>query len=131
MRGRKPRPTALKILSGSQASQINRREPKFRLARGARPPAWLGFHGRGLWRRLAPLLAEKGVLTVGDLPAFENLCDEYDIVRRDPADNQARDRLRKWVIEFGLSPSSRSRISSILGEPVDELQAFLAQKRGR
>jgi hypothetical protein len=74
---------------------------------------------------------EKSVLSVVDVPAFEMLCSEYDIIRRDPLDNQARDRLRKWMVEFGLTPSSRGRVASIAGGPIDELQAFLAQDRGR
>jgi phage terminase small subunit len=130
MRGRKPQPTALKLLNGTQACRINRNEPKYPLAWGAAPPKWLGRYGRSLWRRLAPLLVKQGVLTVIDLPALEMLADEWDNIRRNPQENGARDRLRKWMLEFGLTPSARSRISSMPENTADELTLFLNSQKG-
>jgi len=125
VRGRKPAPTSLKILAGMRQDRVNEREPKFPLAHGARPPSWLGGYGRALWRRLLPGLVERGLVTIADIPAFEQLCDEYDWIRRVPTDAGARDRFRRWLVEFGLTPSARSRIRCTVAAPVDELQAFL------
>jgi len=129
MRGRKPAPTSLKILGGTRRDRLNDQEPRFPSAEGARPPSWLGGYGRGLWRRLLPDVVEAGLVTVADIPAFTMLCDEYDWMRRDPTNGGARDRLRRWLIEFGLTPSGRSRIRCMVEAPVDELSAFLGSGR--
>jgi phage terminase small subunit len=130
-RGPKPLPTRLKILKGTRSDRVNQREPAFPLAaKGGRPPRWLGTYGRELWRELAPVLIDRGVLTIVDIPAFTLLCDEWDIFRRDPVDNGARDRLRKLFGEFGVTPSARSRVSGNGAAPRDELAAFL-ENRGR
>jgi phage terminase small subunit len=129
MRGRKPKPTSLKILSGAQPCRINTREPQLPVAPAAKAPAWLGKFGRELWDRLHPVLSSAGLLTAGDIPAFEQLCDEYDAIRRDPLCAAPRDRYRRLLVEFGLTPSSRSRIKSTAETPKDKLSVFLATKR--
>jgi phage terminase small subunit len=132
MRGRKPRPTALKILRGERSDRINDCEIVLSPAEVDKPPAWLGRYGVELWQQYARVLADAGLLTVGDLIAFEQLCDEYDSVRRDPLDAFSRDRLRRWVVEFGLTPSARSRVKSAAAAPVDKMAAFLArQSKGK
>jgi phage terminase small subunit len=128
MRGRKPKPTALKILSGDQPCRINRREPILPAASGMEPPDWIGSFGIDLWRRLAPVLVPAGLLTAGDLPAFEQLCQEYDTIRRNKLCGPARDRYRRLLVEFGLTPSARSRLKSAVEPPKDKLATFLARK---
>lgn len=128
MRGRKPKPTSLKILEGAQPCRINYREPHLASADSPSAPAWLGTFGKDLWDRLAPVLSPAGLLTTGDLPAFEQLCDEYDTIRRDPLSVSARDRYRRLLTEFGLTPSSRSRIKSTAEPPKDMLSVFLTKK---
>jgi len=125
MRGRRPAPTALKILRGAQKCRINGNEPRFSPVSERRAPSWLGKFGSDLWRRLMPVLAGAGLLTEGDMAALELLCDEYDIVRRDPEDALARDRLRKLLVEFGLTPASRSRLKVPGEKRGDELEEFL------
>lgn len=125
MRGRKPAPTALKLLRGVQACRINDKEPVLAAAAIAAPPAWFGEYGAELWNRLMPVVVEAGLLTVGDMPAFEQLCDTYDTIRRDPGDGDAQDRFRRLLVEFGLTPSSRSRLKSSKAGPVDKMAEFL------
>jgi phage terminase small subunit len=129
MRGRKPKPTALKILEGAQPCRINTREPHMPAAGGPPCPDWLGDYGKQLWERYAPILETAGLLTTGDIPAFEQLCDEYDTIRRDRLDNPARDRYRRLLVEFGLTPSSRSRIKSSAEAPKDALAEFFAKRK--
>jgi phage terminase small subunit len=131
VRGRKPKPTALKILAGDQPCRINTREPIIPGAGAPDPPAWLGNFGVDIWKRLAPVLASAGLLSLGDVPAFEQLCDEYDTIRRDPLNSAARDRYRRLLVEFGLTPSSRSRIKSTVEPPKDKMAEFLAKQAGR
>lgn len=126
MRGRKPKPKALKILEGAQKCRINQDEPVYPSAGAPEPPAWLGEHGKELWRTLYPLLNSAGVLSAADLPAFEQLCDEYHAIRQDPTEDKARDRYRKLLVEFGMTPSSRSRLKVSAEKPKDELELFLA-----
>jgi P27 family predicted phage terminase small subunit len=44
-------------------------------------PAWLDAVGKSMWRKLGADLIETGILTRGDLRAFEMLCDAYSDVR--------------------------------------------------
>jgi P27 family predicted phage terminase small subunit len=144
MRGRKPKPTALKILEGAQPCRINDREPTMP-AGSVEPPAWLDDRGRAHWRELAAILAPAGLLTAGDRPALAQLCDDFSTIVgsiEGPGDNdvgdydavraflasadKARDRYRRMLVEFGLTPSSRSRIKSTAEKPKDRLEEFLA-----
>lgn len=129
MRGRKPIPTKLKVLQGAQPCRINRAEPKLPTNSTPKPPEWLGIYGKNRWRKLAPMLSTVGLLTDGDIPAFEQLCDEYQSIRTDPTNGSARDRYRKLLTEFGLTPSSRSRIKAAAEAPKDNLAIFLEETK--
>lgn len=88
MSGSKPgptkTPTRLKILTGEQRpSRVNRNEP-LPQASASPPevPKWLTRRvARTTWRRLAPKLWERGVLTEWDLELFGNLCNLIAINR--------------------------------------------------
>jgi phage terminase small subunit len=130
MRGRKPKPTALKILEGHQKSRTNFAEPRIPEAE-LTPPRWLTLEALEHWIELGPVLRSAGLLSQGDRPAFAMLCEEYARIRRSrKAANadKARERYRRWLTEFGLTPSSRSRIKSTAEPPKDELQVFLEKK---
>jgi hypothetical protein len=77
------------------------------------------------------MLLDAGLLTVADIPAFEMLCYEYDLIRRDPAGpyNHARDRYRKMLIEFGMTPAARLRVKSATAQPLDRMAEFLSRQR--
>jgi phage terminase small subunit len=77
---------------------------------------------------LAPILTAAGLLTEGDLPALEMLVDEYDTIRRDPLCASARDRYRRLLVEFGLTPSSRSRLAAMPEGKPDAIAEFLAKR---
>src|SRR5271166_1302113 len=53
MRGRKPKPTALKLLDGTRADRINHDEPATPPA-SIEPPDWLDETARAHWGDLAP-----------------------------------------------------------------------------
>ena len=125
MRGRIPAPTSIKIMRGARPCRINDREPVLSAAVVGKPPAWLGRYGCDLWKRMAPVLVGAGLLTVGDVPSFEQLCDEYDTIRRNPTNGGARDRYRRLLVEFGMTPSARSRIKSTMERPKDKMAEFL------
>lgn len=123
VRGRKPKPVALKILEGYQASRTNFAEPRIPAA-SVKAPSWLKGHALTKWKELAPLLAAAGMFTEGDRSALEQLCDDYSIIRTESCP-KAKDRYRRLLTEFGLTPSSRSRLKSTLEPPKDALAAHL------
>ena len=100
MAGRKPKPTAIKKLEGNPGKRkLNTKEPI--PAKGMPEcPQWLLAEAKKEWERLADLMNQMGVLTEVDMAASE----------------------------FGLTPSSRSRIvaGNAKGkEPEDEMEALL------
>lgn len=74
MRGRKPKPTRLKVLSGdTRPDRMNDREPQPKPSRG-RCPSWLPKEGKRAWGRLAPMLDRLGLLTEADADALASYC---------------------------------------------------------
>lgn len=130
MRGRNSKPTALKILEGAQPCRINFDEPKYEPA-STDPPDWLDGLALEHWAELAPILARSGVLTIADRAGLAALCDDYQRWRTDPEDFKARDRYRRMLIEFGLTPSSRTRLKAPPEKPQDDLGDFLGQKKAQ
>jgi|SRR3990167_1452911 len=90
MAGRRPKPTALKLVAGNPGKRkINKSEPKPRRVIPS-CPAHLSDVGKVAWGRLSVLLDRMGVLTEADSSALERLCDCYadilecrELVQRD------------------------------------------------
>ena len=102
------------------------------LARVPRVPAWLSTHAKAEWKRVAPILVARRVLTDADLGTLEGYCVatgtvracEVEIARdgvtidtptgrkRHPAtgiQSAALQSARLAANELGLTPVSRSR----------------------
>lgn len=130
-RGRKPKPTALKVLAGESADRINDREPSIPPG-DHEAPAWLGGTARALWGELEPVLSEAGVVSAADRLGLALLCDAYERSRdKDESANQrrhARNELIRLMIEFGLTPSSRSKVKAI-EKAKDDLAEFLGKRK--
>jgi len=137
MRGRKPQPTALRILRGNPGRRpLPPDEPApAPLDAGEAAPDWLADDARAEWARLVPLLTRCGVLTETDRSALTAYCDAWGTwkeastqIRRfgmvlktkdgklpvvSPYVRIAHDSLtqmRAFLIEFGMTPSSRVRV---------------------
>jgi P27 family predicted phage terminase small subunit len=80
-RGPAPKPTALRVLHGERQSK--RRQEPIPAQAEVRPPAWLSRKAKAVWRRLAPDLEARGVLTCWDVEAFAGYVDA--VVRRSEA----------------------------------------------
>jgi len=138
--GRRPQPTALKVLRGNPGKRpLNADEPT--PPPGAvEKPATLSTPAAAVWDRLAPGAIAMGTLTRVDATAFALLCElqatlEWAAGRKDPPPRAERERPSAWVrrsharlaaamkIEkdfapiirpyyefFGLTPQSRARI---------------------
>lgn len=156
MRGRKPKPTALKILEGNAGKRpLPEDEPKPPVIDILPPaPRRLGPAGRAEWRTQVATLTSTRVLTVSDLLALEQLCataEELDGLRawfqreqRRPLKRRDADLLfrlhaaidrkslvaTKFEAEFGLMPSSRSRVKTERSPGLkDKLGAFQKARR--
>lgn len=122
---------ALKVLHGDQPCRMNYAEP--RMPPGSLvAPEWLSGLGLAHWNELAPVLSAAGLLTQGDRAALAQLCDDYATIRKGPGDrDKARDRYRRMLVEFGLTPSSRARIKTTVVPPKDKMAEFLDKQRRR
>lgn len=133
-RGRKPKPTALKLLEGNPGKRpLNPQEP-IPPKGGVRCPTWLLPEAKKEWKRLASSLEAMGVLTMADLTAFSGYCQAYarwreaeefitqhgsifktpsGYVQQVPQVSIALQNLKivqSFCGEFGLTPATRARI---------------------
>jgi P27 family predicted phage terminase small subunit len=137
-RGPKPTPTAMLKLRGSWRGDVNKDEPMPDIGVPECPKEIEGI-AKDCWDELAPMLVGMNVLTVADGKAFELLCvtfsnwkrseamlqkhgDVYPIrdannnvkyLQQSPYVAMARNfgkAFKEMLCEFGLTPSSRSRI---------------------
>jgi P27 family predicted phage terminase small subunit len=151
MRGRKPKPTIIRALEGNPGKRpLNTGEPK---PPDGIPdcPSQLDDEAKAEWFRTAKVLSDMGLLTVADRSALAAYCTvysrwvhaeaqvrKYGAVVKSPQKgfpmkspylciaDQAMEAMRKFMVEFGLTPSSRSRIRVPDSARVaDELEAFL------
>jgi len=76
MRGRPPKPAALKILEGNRGRREIKEGPKFRPI-APECPAWLSEQAQIEWGRLAPSLEALGLLTDADMAGFAGYCQSY------------------------------------------------------
>ena len=147
--GRKPKPTALKLIQGTyRPDRANPSEPH---PRPVIPPCpkFLQGEAREAYRKTAKKLARIGLLTELDDMALSMLCQGWadyleatDQVRKSGilvkspngfpvlnpylvAANQALKKVRTLLVEFGMTPGSRSRIQALGAEEPDNEWAKL------
>jgi P27 family predicted phage terminase small subunit len=134
MPGRRPKPSALKKLEGNPGKRaINQNEPKPTGIPNC--PRHLSDEAKAEWKRIARELAAIGLLTSVDRAALAAYCSAYGrwveaerglqksaaLIVKSPSGqpmqnpfvgviNTAFDQMRKFLIEFGMTPSSRSRL---------------------
>lgn len=135
----------LKVVRGNPGKRpLNKKEPK-PLRAQPEPPPHLTTYARKAWDYYAPKLFKMGVLTEADVIALERLAECYSevrtladvieveghtfettsmtgdtIIRRRPEAAQLADadkRLRAYLVEFGLTPAARSRVTA---QDIDE-----------
>ena len=133
-RGRKPTPTAIKELEGNPGKRpLNTKEPK-PVKKAPSCPKWLEPEAKKEGRRHAKQMEQIGILTEGDMAAFAGYCQAY--ARRKEAEEFINQHgsivktpsgywqqvpqvsiaqtylkiMNRFAEQFGLTPSSRSRI---------------------
>lgn len=148
-RGPPKKPTALKILDGNPGNRpLPQGEPQPALGAPA-CPGWLSKEAREEWKRVVPELVRLNLLTLIDRAALAAYCEAYaqwELASKDVltegltvpslhsvvtnpkvriADAAAK-RMRAFLIEFGLTPASRARISvQPEQKELDEFEAFI------
>lgn len=151
MKGRKPKPTQMRRLEGNPGKRaLNNREPK--PPPGVPEcPDFLDDEARAEWFRTASVLQEMGLLTRADRSALAAYCTVYSrwvhaeeqvkkfgsIVKSPDKGfpmkspyltiaDQSLEAMRRLMVEFGLTPSSRSRIRILEDSDArNELEIFL------
>ena len=143
-RGRKPKPTALKVLEGNPGKRrLNKNEPVVSSG-NVECPDWLEPEAKKEWNRLADSLIALGVLTDHDLESFAGYCQAYarwreaeefmsqhgtifktpsGYVQQVPQVSIAMQNLKimqSFCSEFGLTPASRARLYANVADKPDE-----------
>ncbi len=138
MKGRKPTPTALKKMRGTdQPVRTNKEEPESNaVSKMPPPPKWFSKLAKKIYKSKSKELINQGVMSTLDIDMFVLYCNEYatyvetseeiskipynsqlsessvEVYRRIRQQNQqAWERAKSIAIEFGFTPSARSRVS--------------------
>ena len=141
--GRKPKPTALKIVEGNPGRRpLPQFEPKFDPSQPT-PPPFLNDDAKVEWGRISGVLYEAGVLTDVDRGVLAAYCQAYGVWAQAEREieklqqssvlnglilktkdgnfiqqpllgiaNKARADMVKYAAEFGMTPSSRTRVET-------------------
>ncbi len=117
-KGRKPIPTALKLIQGTlRKERINKHEPDIKTKMPA-CPAWLNVEAKKEWKRLIKELNKYGIATGFDFIALATLCQmwgEYIEGAKvgEPVGAAHVTQMRLLLVEFGMTPSSRSKVEAV------------------
>lgn len=134
----RPKPTAIKLVKGNPGGRpLNKAEP--RPPKGIPTcPDWFepNSYAREMWDRVSGDLDRMGVLSTADGTTLEILCQSYqeyrlaqaaiaregitfvsgDQIKRNPAtaiQHDAWRRVMSGLIEFGLTPASRTKVQTL------------------
>jgi P27 family predicted phage terminase small subunit len=129
--GRRPQPTALKVLRGNPSkTKLNEHEPKPPQGE-VKAPNGLTKAAKRVWRELAPICLAMGTLTPADVRPFATLCELQATLLTASAEKdtdgfrvlgplgahaairlerETAQAIRPYYALFGLEPISRARI---------------------
>jgi P27 family predicted phage terminase small subunit len=150
MRGRKPKPTAAKILAGNPGKRApNHDEPRLPPVPDVTAPAHLDADARVKWDELVAELYPAGLLTTIDVDALAFYCilwgrwkkaerivrEKGEVIKTVNGNiiqnpylsiaNRALAQMAKIGAEFGMTPSSRTRIATKPPEQESDLEQKL------
>ncbi len=155
MQGRKPKPTALKLLEGNPGKRaLNHSEPRPKVVM-PRAPEHLSDEEKAKWKAVVRELYPLGLITKIDVDALAMYCtifvrwmkaekmvrEKGEIIKTAAGNiiqnpylsiaNRALEQLNKLGAEFGMTPSSRTRVKTDLTDPDQELERMLFGQRVR
>ena len=122
----KTKPAKLRILEGNRGHRpiLENPEPKRVYMRC---PQGMGKEGKKIWKRYYPVLFDLGLLTEADVLAFKRYCELYDLKTTATSVSAVISivrEMRMHEIEFGMTPSSRSKLS-VKSEDKGEFSDFI------
>lgn len=155
MPGRKPKPTKMKIIEGNPGHRSLPLDEVDPLVEDylPDPPENLNESAQKEWRTMGPALHRLGLLTELDYPAFAAYCQAYAqwfeavqgikktgiVIRTTTGNviqspmvgivNRSAELMHKFLTEFGMTPSSRAKVSLSDGGSVSKFAGLLAKKR--
>ena len=136
MRGRKPKPTRTKKLAGNPGKRALPKHEARLPAAIPTAPSHLLAEARREWKRMSQLLYDAGLITLIDRAALAGYCQAWarwvkaermitkkgetvwgvnGTLKASPwigIAKGANEEMRKFLIEFGMTPSSRSRVQA-------------------
>lgn len=137
MPGRKPKPTALSIVQGNPGKRpLPKNEPKPK-AVAPNAPAVLSVEAKKHWRIVVKQLHASKLMTRLDIDALVIYCESYarwvdavdqlreeGLIIKSPQgysvqnpllsiSNKAFDQMRAMLVEFGMTPSSRTKVTAV------------------
>ena len=143
-----PVPTALKLIRGNPGKRpINKNEP--RPSREVVMPDWLSPDAAKHWPLVAKQLHDAGLLTAIDVTALGLYCEafarwkdanarivKHGTVVKSPNGypiqspylaiaNKAHEQMTKLLAEFGMTPSSRSRVTASMSDAMNPYTKFI------
>lgn len=153
MRGRKPKPTELKKLSGNPGKRkLPEHEPALPIE-APDMPAWLDDEAQAEWNRIIPLLQEMRILTKAYRAALAAYCETWSTyvraaesvmetggeIVRSPSGfpiqnpyasvrNTAKKQLMLIAAEFGLTASAKPRVKAEAPAKGAGLKLFAAKR---
>ena len=155
-KGRKRLPSAVHELKGSYQKNPKRRRKKEPKPPSGNPtcPRYLDRIGKGEWRHVTKLLDNMGVLSLADKSALAMYCQTFSEWRKavkmcqehgawsvtfdeqgnpetkrnmwDSVRERTAEACRKWLVEFGLTPSARTKIE-VDTSTKDDFDQFLTR----
>lgn len=149
MKGRKPTPVQLRILSGNPGKRAIPNAP-VASASPPSPPPDLSPEAKKVWRREARGLISLGVVGLPDRTLFAHMCElivDYDRYRSAMASepdivscangsiaphpyihlmHKAREHIMKLAAEFGMTPASRVRLAVPPAAPENKFEKFVS-----
>ena len=136
-RGRKPKPTPLKLLEGNPGKRPLPKGEVRLASKAPRCPQWLEEDAKKEWKRMGKILEQMGILTEMDMTAFAGYCQAYarwkeaeeflskhgsiiktpnGYLQQVPQVSISQTNLKillKFCEQFGLTPSARNRLATM------------------
>lgn len=154
--GTRPKPTKVKLLEGNRGRRkIGEGEPEPAPGRPTCPPH-LSASAKAEWKRIVPELEKMGLLTKVDRSALAAYCNAYGewkdtcellkgkspIIKTEAGNiiqnplvgiaHKASELMYKFLVEFGMTPSSRTRINvAKIGDPEDPMDKAIREAEQR
>ncbi len=151
-KGRKPKPSELRLIEGNREHRPILINPKPRPVY-PRAPRWIDPAAKKEWKKMMPALYRLGLLTEIDITALAAYCQcfakwkEAEIkaiigifktdtgyISQNPYINIAlkyEKAMRAYLTEFGMTPSSRTRLSTNEAEEENQMETLLKHGRNK